>query len=84
MESIPGSPPKETGWLDRLADALKRLAGKSAEALSAIIGSVVGAALGFLGKTVGLAAKHIWALIVFIAGFFFCDDGKTHLPRPMP
>ena len=84
MESIPGSPPKETGWLDRLADALKRLTGKSAEALSAIIGSVVGAALGFLGKTVGLAAKHIWALIVFIAGFIFCDDGKTYLPRPMP
>ena len=30
-------------WLDRLADALKRLAGKAAEALPAIVGSVIGA-----------------------------------------
>ena len=30
-------------WLDRLADALKRLAGKAAEALPAIVRSVVGA-----------------------------------------
>ena len=30
-------------WLDRLANALKRLAGKAVEALPAIVGSVVGA-----------------------------------------
>ena len=35
-------------WLDRLADALKRLAGKAAEALPAIVGSVVGTILSFL------------------------------------
>ena len=38
-----GSPSKDEGWLDRLADALKRLAGKTVEALPAIVGSVVGA-----------------------------------------
>ena len=51
------SPPKVEGilkkWLDRLADALKRLAGKAVEALPAIVGSVVGAILSCLGKTVG-------------------------------
>ena len=55
-------------WLDRLADALKRLAGKAVEALRAIVGSVDGAILSFLGKTVGLVAEHTWALIVFVAG----------------
>ena len=35
-------------WLDKLADALKRLAGKAAEALPAIVGSVVGTILSFL------------------------------------
>ena len=55
-------------WLDRLADALKRLAGKSVEALPAIVGSVVGAILSFLGKAVGFVAEHTWALIVFVAG----------------
>ena len=34
-------------WLDRLADALKRLAGKVVEALPAIVGSVVGVILSF-------------------------------------
>ena len=38
-----GSPSKDEGWLDRLADALKRFAGKTVEALPAIVGSVVGA-----------------------------------------
>ena len=42
-----GSSPKDKGvlkkWLDGLADALKRLAGKAAEALPAVIGTVVGA-----------------------------------------
>ena len=41
-----GSSPKDKGtlkkWLDRLPDALKRLAGKAVGALSAIVGSVVG------------------------------------------
>ena len=67
-----GSTPKDEGilkkWLDRLADALKRLAGKAVEALPAIVGSVVGAILSFLGKAVGFVAKLTWALIVFVAG----------------
>ena len=40
-----GTPSKDKGtlkkWLDRLADALKRLAGKTVEALPAIVGSEV-------------------------------------------
>ena len=63
-----GSPPKDKGLLDRLADALKRLAGKAAEKLPVILGSVVGAILSFLGEAVGFVAEHTWALIVFIAG----------------
>ena len=63
-----GSPPKDKGWLDRLADALKGLAGKSVEALTAIIESVVGAALSFLKNTVGFVVEHTWALFVFLAG----------------
>ena len=66
-----GSPPKDEGvlnkWLNRLADALKRLAGKAVEVLPAIVGSVVGTILSFLGKAVGFDAEHIWALIVFVA-----------------
>ena len=54
--------------MDRLADALKRLAGKAAEELPAIARSVFGAILSFLGKTVGFVAEHTWALIVFVAG----------------
>ena len=67
-----GSPPKNEGilkkWLYRLANALKRLAGKAAEALPAIVGSVVGGILSFLRKAVGFVAKHTWALIAFVAG----------------
>ena len=67
-----GSPSKDKGalkkWLDRLADALKRLGGKTAEALPAIIGSVVGTILSFLGKVVGFVAEHTWILIVFVVG----------------
>ena len=74
--SAPGSPPKDEGefrkWLkkqlNRLANALKRLAGKAVAALPGIIGSVVGAILSFLGKTVGFLAQHTWALIVFAVG----------------
>ena len=55
-------------WLDRLVDALKRLAEKAAEALPAIVGSVVGAILSFLGKAVGFVGEHTWAFIVFVAG----------------
>ena len=55
-------------WLDRLANSLKRLAGKAVEALPAIVGSVVGIILNFLGKAVGFAAEHTMALIVFVAG----------------
>ena len=46
-----GSPPKDEGilkkWLDRLANALKRLAGNTVGALPAIVRSVVGAILSF-------------------------------------
>ena len=63
-----GSLPEDEGtlkkWLDRLANGLKRLAGKTVEALPAI---AVGAILSFFGKAVGFVAKHTWALIVFIA-----------------
>ena len=55
-------------WLDRLADALKRLTGKAAEALPAIVGSVVDAILSFLGKAVGFVAEHTWALTIFVVG----------------
>ena len=67
-----GPPSKDEGvlkkWLDRLADALKRLAGKAPEALPAIIGSVLGAILSFLGKAVGFVGVNTWTLIVFVAG----------------
>ena len=57
-----GSPPKDEGvlkkWLDRLADALKRLTGKTVEALPSIVGSIVGVILSFLGKAVGFVAEH--------------------------
>ena len=60
MGETGGSSPKEEGilkqWLDRLADALKKFAGKATEALPAILGSVVG--VSFLGKAVGFAAEH--------------------------
>ena len=72
----PGSPPKDEGefrkWLkkqlNRLANALKRLARKAVAALPGIIGSVVGAILSFLSKTVGFLAQHTWALIAFVVG----------------
>ena len=44
-------------WLDRLAKAFKRLAGKAFEALPAIVGSVFAAILSFLGKAVGFVAE---------------------------
>ena len=68
-----GSPPKDEGILNkclgRIADTLKKLAGKTVEASPAIVGSVVGAILSFLGKSVGFVAEHTWALIDFVAGF---------------
>ena len=45
-------------WLDRLADALKRLVGKAVEKLSDIVVSVFGAILSFLGKVVGFVTEH--------------------------
>ena len=39
--------------LNRLADPLKKLAGKAVEGLPAIAGTVIGAILRFLGKAVG-------------------------------
>ena len=66
------SPLKDEGalktWLNRLADALKRLAEKTVEGLSAIVGSVVGAIVSFLGKAVGFVAEHTFSSIVFVAG----------------
>ena len=57
-----GPPSKDKGtlkkWLNRLADTLKRLAGKAAKLLPAIVGNAVGAILSFLGKTVRFAAEH--------------------------
>ena len=67
-----GSSPKDEGalkkWLDRLASALKRLAGKAVEALPAIVGSFVCVILSFLGKVVGFVAENTWAIMVFVAG----------------
>ena len=81
----PEFPPKDEGefrkWLkkqlNRLANALKRLAGKAVAALPGIIGSVVGAILSFLGKTVGFLAQHTWALIAFSVGLI----GAWLIPR---
>ena len=55
-------------WLNRLADALKRLAEKAVEALPAIVRSIVGAILSFLGKAVEFIAERTWALIAVFAG----------------
>ena len=73
LEEVGGTgslPSKDKGtlkkWLDRLADALERFAGKAAEGLSAIVGSVVGAILSFLEKAVGFVAENTWALIFFV------------------
>ena len=67
-----GSTLKDEGilkkWLDRLADALKLLAGKAVEALPAIVGSVVGSILSFLRKAVGFVAETTWSQIVSVAG----------------
>ena len=53
-------------WLDRLADAFERLAGKAAEVLPATVGSVFGAILSFLGKAVRFVAEHTRVLIFFV------------------
>ena len=67
-----GGPPskyKETlkKWLDRLANAFKRLAGKAVEVLPAIVGSVAGVILSFLGKAAGFVAGNTLAIIAFAA-----------------
>ena len=59
---------KDEQWLDRLVNALKRLAGKAVEAVKAIVVSVVGAILSFLKKAIGFVAEHTWSLIVFVSG----------------
>ena len=63
-----GSSLKDNGCLDRLANALKRLAGKAAEALAVIVGSVPDAILSLLVKAAGFVAEHTWDLIVFVIG----------------
>ena len=67
------SAPKEEGgvlkkWLDRLANALNRLAVKTVEPLPATIGTDVDSSLSFLGKAVEFVAEHTWALIFAVAG----------------
>ena len=47
-------------WLNRLADAFKRLARKAAKALPPIVRSVVGVILSFLGKAFEFVAEHTW------------------------
>ena len=75
-----GPPSKDEGalnkWLNRLADALKRLVEKADEALPAIVGSVVDAVLSFLGKAVLFVTEHTWALIVFVAGCIDMFDAE--------
>ena len=85
--SAGGSPPKEEGilkkWLDRLAKAVKRLAGKAIEALPAIVGSVVAAILSLLAKVVGFVAEHTWALtfvVVGLVGWWLIQKVKKSLP----
>ena len=63
-----GSATKGEGWLEKLANAIKLLTGKAAEAVKAIVVSVLGAILSFLKKTVGFIGEHTLALIVFVAG----------------
>ena len=53
--------------LNKLADALKRLAGNTVEAFSAIVESVIGALLSFFCKVAGFVAEHTWNLIVLVA-----------------
>ena len=48
--------------------ALKRHAGKAAEALSAIVGSVVSAILNFIDEAIGSPSEHKQALIALVAG----------------
>ena len=43
---------------------LKRLAGKTVQALPDIVGRVAGAMLSFLGRAVGLVAEYTRALII--------------------
>lgn len=54
--------PKDEGTLKKLlsglADALKRLSEKAAEAFPAIVGSVVGPILSFLGKAYRFVTEH--------------------------
>ena len=45
-------------WLNKLADALKRLSGKVVKVLSAIARCVVGAIFSFLDEAVGFLTKH--------------------------
>ena len=62
-------------WLDRLTDALKRLARKAVETLPAIVGSVVGAISSLLGKTVRFVAEHTWTL--FLLQHLLVVDAKS-------
>ena len=55
-------------FLNRLADALTRLAGGAVETLPAVVGSVLGVILSFLGKAVGFVAGHKLIVIFFAAG----------------
>ena len=58
LDNSGGSPLKDEGWLDRPANALKRLPEKAVEAVKAIAICILGAILSFLKKTVGFVAEH--------------------------
>ena len=71
--AVSGStPPKDEEnlkkWLNKLADTLKRPAGKAIEALPAIVGNVVDAILSFLCKPVGFVVEDTWAPFAVVAG----------------
>ena len=53
-EGAGGSPPKDEGWLDKLANALKGLAGKAFEIVKAIVVNILGAILSFLKRPLDL------------------------------
>ena len=77
------SSPKDKGllknWVDSLANALKRLAGKGVEALPVIVGSVAGAILSFFGKAVhGPSLLLLQDLLVGV----WCKKLKRVRPGP--
>ena len=52
-------------WSSSLTEALKKLAGKAVDVLSAFVGNVAGAVLKF--RKAEFVAENTWILIVFVA-----------------